>query len=31
MKVLQLAANSLTGPLPKEWTMMGKLRALHLE
>jgi hypothetical protein len=31
MEELHLDSNGLTGPLPKEWAKMGKLRKLRLE
>ena len=30
MEDLELNTNAFTGPLPKEWSKMGKLKMLHL-
>ena len=30
MEDLRLAANAFTGPLPKEWSKMGRLKLLYL-
>jgi hypothetical protein len=31
MEVLNLAKNGFTGPLPKEWAGMGRLKTLNLK